>query len=153
MIETVIYSALLAIFLSATFLFLNNILSTSGDIIERNELAVNKELLDYKLHWLFETATNVTTPVAGASAGTVTITGPTAVYPAVITLNNGQLMLSLSGAAANPITNNRVNVTSFSATQIGTSALFREMRIVVSLQSRAKANIMSTNEVFTYELP
>ncbi len=154
LIETILYSALLAIFLSATFLFVNNILSTSGNILERNELAANKEFIDYKLNWLISQATDVTVPAPGLSAASITITGPTpTIYPAVITLSNGQLMLSLAGAAANPITNNRIKVTSFIASHIDTSTDLQEMRVTINAQSSTKPNIVSTGDVFSYVIP
>ncbi|MEN9582421.1 MAG: hypothetical protein RL641_375 [Candidatus Parcubacteria bacterium] len=154
LMETILYVALLSIFLTGTFLFVNSILSTSSNIIERNEVVANREFIDSKLHWLLSQATGVSAPVLGSTGGSLTITGATAgMYPAVITLSNNQLLLSLAGGATAPITNSRVQITSFAVSHINTSDTLHELRITTDMRSKAKTNVTSLGDIFTYVLP
>ena len=153
LMETLVYSALLALFLAGTFMFINNLLATTGDVLERNELVANKEFIDAKLGWLVSQATSVTTPASNISANSLTLTGsqPT-IFPAVLTLSNGRLMLSLAGGSASAITNNRVTVTSFSIFHVDTSATLQELRATIDLRSTTRPTITSTGNIFTYIL-
>jgi len=157
LIEAVVYSGLLALFLGMSIVFSNNILGTNNRILERNEQVANLELLNKKLMWLVGQTTAVTAPASGATGSTLTLSGNVSgIYPATFALTNGQITLSINGATAVPITNNRVTVTAFSVDHIRHSispTLFmEEIRVTVTTQSVALPAVTATR-TFSYVIP
>ncbi len=145
LLEAALYSGLLALFLTTTFVFVNSILGTTGRISERNEIVVNEELVERKLSWLVSQATGVSLPAANATGTTLTLTGSdSSIYPATFSISNQQVLLSLANGTAVPITNARVKATTFSITDILTSSSLQAIRVSLSLQSAALSTITSS---------
>ena len=145
LIEVLLYSALLAIFLGGAFTFIISTISTTETLSELNELAANRELVERKLEWLIGQAQAVTTPAAGATSSVLTVSGSQAgLYPAQFSLSGPILTLSLAGGAAAAVTNERVRATTFIAEHISNAQSSSTVRITLDLQSMIYPSRMST---------
>lgn len=152
-VEILIYSAILAIFLGAVFSFIASILGTTDELLERNELLANAEFVEGKIGWLTGLATGITSPAPNATGTALTMTlGDAGLNPAIFSLNETVLDLSLSNATSLPITNGRINVTDFNVEHISVSSSPAQLKIYLSLQSNIYQNIVATTTLF-YVLP
>ena len=119
LIEALVYSALLSLFLFSSILFASNILGANTRVTERNELLVNQEFLEKKLNYIVGQSNDITLPLAGNIGSTLTLTGPnSSLFPATFSLSNNQVILSLPGEINVPLTSNRVKVTAFSVVHL-----------------------------------
>ena len=106
LIEAIVYSGLLALFLSASVAFSSSILGTNNQILERNESVANLEFLDKKFAWALGQSTSVTAPSASATGNILTLTGSDgSIFPATFTITDNQITLSNVGGTAVPVTN------------------------------------------------
>lgn len=145
LIEALVYSALLAIFLGSSILFTSNILSASGRVTERNEILVNQEFVEKKLNWIIGQSVGISSPTAGVADATLTLIGEDSnLYPATVSLINEALVLSMNGGDSIPITNNRVRVTEFSALHVANQNELPALRISLTLVSITSDTISST---------
>ena len=133
LIEAIIYSALLALFLFSSILFASNILSANIRVTERNELLVNQEFLEKKLNHIISQSNDIILPLAGDSGSTLALTGSdSSLYPATFSLSNNQIVLSLPGEANVPLTSNRVKITEFSVVHV---SILPAIRVTLTLSS------------------
>lgn len=136
LIEALIYSALLALFLGAVVGFLTTVIGTADKLLERGEVYANRDFLERKLDWLVGQASVVTTPAASSTAPTLTLSGPDAsVYPATFALDSGAITLSLAGNPALPLTNKRVQVSQFDVTHFTTAQASSSISVFIALSS------------------
>lgn len=114
LIEVLLYSALLAIFLGATFAFVASILGSTDNLLERNEVVAASEFIEHKIAWLAGQATSITVPVSGQSSTTLAFSGSDpSIFPATFAWNGSVISLVLPSTSATPLTNGRVAVRSF----------------------------------------
>jgi len=148
LIEAIIYSALLALFLFSSILFASNILGANTRVTERNELLVNQEFLEKKLNYIVGQSNEITLPNVGDSGSVLTLTGANSdVFPATFSLSNNQVMLDLPGEANDAsLTSNRVKVTEFSIIHISS---LPAIRVTLALSSINLPAITLTNN-FSY---
>ena len=150
LIEVLIYSSLLAFFISSIFIFLNSILGSSDRIGERNELVANQDLILRKMHWLlFNQTSSIKEPVAGSSSTLIKVKGlDSKTY--TLDLNGGQILFSEVGGTSTPITNNHVNVTKFVVDHFSNGQSNTTFKISLVLQSRNLPSI-NTSSTFFYD--
>ena len=148
LIEAIIYSALLALFLFSSILFASNILGANTRVTERNELLVNQEFLEKKLNYIVGQSNEITLPNVGDSGSVLTLTGANSdLFPATFSLSNNQVMLDLPGEANDAsLTSNRVKVTEFSIIHISS---LPAIRVTLALSSINLPAITLTNN-FSY---
>jgi len=148
LIEAIIYSALLALFLFSSILFVSNILGANTRVTERNELLVNQEFLEKKLNYIVGQSNEITLPNVGDSGSVLTLTGANSdLFPATFSLSNNQVMLDLPGEANDAsLTSNRVKVTEFSIIHISS---LPAIRVTLALSSINLPAITLTNN-FSY---
>ncbi|MBI5732536.1 hypothetical protein HY967_01070 [Candidatus Jorgensenbacteria bacterium] len=153
LIETVIYSALLAVFIVGAFLFLNSILDGSVRTLERNEVVANQEFVEQKLRWILSGAKSVSVPSTGSSSSTLTLEGnATSTYPASFSFASSAIRLSLASGTPVFLTNDRVSVISFLAEHFSSSQA--SSSIVVSFAiSSANIPAVRTSSTNSYILP
>ncbi len=153
LIEVLIYSVILALFLGAAFSFINTVFSTTNALVERNEIVVSREFIENKLEWLVSQAESVTVPPVNSSSTQLELKEREGnIDPAIISLVGDELLLSLGSSSAEPITNNRVNVTGFQIEHFSGSEAVSTLRISLNLQSAIYPHIISTSTFF-YVLP
>jgi len=154
LVEVIMYSAILAIFIGGSFIFISTILGNTDNLLERNEIVANEIFLERKIGWLFSRAKNISIPTANSfSTTTVRLEGSdTIVYPAIIAFDNDRIILSLGGQSFESLTNNRVKATSFLAEHYSSSQSTSTLKISLTLQSRIYSNIFTTSTFF-YVLP
>ena len=148
LIEAIIYSALLALFLFSSIFFASNILGANTRVTERNELLVNQEFLEKKLNYIVGQSNEITLPNVGDSGSVLTLTGANSdLFPATFSLSNNQVMLDLPGEANDAsLTSNRVKVTEFSIIHISS---LPAIRVTLALSSINLPAITLTNN-FSY---
>ncbi|MDI6820813.1 MAG: prepilin-type N-terminal cleavage/methylation domain-containing protein [Patescibacteria group bacterium] len=149
LIEVLIYSALLAIFLIGSFLFINSILSVDKASEEQNEALANQDFVEAKLNWLLGQTTNINTPPANASSTELKLDGSTiGIFPAVFSLANNAINLSLNNGSVIPVTNDRVKVTTFAIEHFSNNQSFSSIRITLALESNISPNIKTSSTIF-----
>ncbi len=156
LIEILIYSLLLALFISAAFIFLGGVLSSSNTATERNEVIATKEFAERKLAWVFGRSSGILSPPVGSGTTSVWISGSDAnIYPTTFTVSGGTLMLALrdtsgTGQAGDksPITNDRVKITNFTVSHFPSSQALGILRVNFALQSRIYPSIVATSTRF-----
>lgn len=148
LIEVLIYSSLLAFFISAIFIFLNSILGSSDRIGERNELVANQDLILRKMHWLlFNQTASIKEPVAGSSSTLIKVKGlDSKTY--TLDLNSGQIVFSEVGGALTPITNNHVDVTKFVVDHFSNGQSNSTFKISLVLQSKSAPTVIASSTFF-----
>ena len=148
LIEAIIYSALLALFLFSSILFASNILGANTRVTERNELLVNQEFLEKKLNYIVGQSNEITLPNVGDSGSVLTLTGANSdLFPATFFLSNNQVILNLPDEVNDaPLTSNRVKVTEFSIIHISS---LPAIRVTLALSSINLPAITLTNN-FSY---
>lgn len=146
LIEILLYSVILAVFLGATFAFLGSILGSTDTLLEQNEVLANQEFVERKLDWLVSYATAVTAPATNTSS-TVSFTITTAsssLNPAVFSKNGNELWLSLAGGVSTTLTGSRVKLTDFIAEKIVATSSSPILKIYFALESTIYKKIIAT---------
>jgi hypothetical protein len=130
LIEVLIYSALLAIFIGATFSFVASILGSTDNLLERNEVVATSEFMEHKLAWLARQATGITIPAAGQSSSTIAFTGAdSSLFPATFIWDGSAVLLSLPGVVSAPLTNERIIIPSFLAEHFSSAQTANALRV------------------------
>ncbi|MDP3975173.1 MAG: hypothetical protein Q8P88_02735 [Candidatus Jorgensenbacteria bacterium] len=136
LIEVLIYSALLAIFIGATFSFVASILGSTDNLLERNEVVATSEFIEHKIAWLAGQATGIAVPASGQSSTTIVFTGAdSALFPATFAWGSSTLSLALPGVAAAPLTNGRILVSSFLAERFSSAQTANTLRVGFNIGS------------------
>ena len=146
LLEVLLYSALLSVFLAAAFLVLHNVLLTNRELATRHELLSNHELVRTRIFWAASQAEEIEIPLPGETSFTELRfrTGEAAgTSPAAFTFSNGQVFLSLASGTPAALTNGRVRVTDFRATNTG---------LLLGLQDASRPLISSTM-IHSFSLP
>jgi len=153
MVEILIYSAILAIFLGAVFSFIASILGTTDNLLERNELLANTEFVESKIGWLTSLATGVTTPAPNSSGTALKMNlSDLTLDPALFSLTSSTINLSFASGTPAALTNDRVRVTTFEVKHLAASSSPPQLKISLALQSAIYPNIVATTTLF-YVLP
>lgn len=154
LVEVMIYSAILALFIGASFAFVSAILGNTDNLLERNEVVVNQTFLERKIGWLVGRATEISAPPPNSSStATISFEGNDAsVYPATFSFLDNEIGLSLGGGASTPVTNDRVKVLGFSADHYSNAQSTSTLKISVTFQNRIYPNIVITSTL-SYALP
>ncbi|MBI2406544.1 MAG: hypothetical protein HYV25_03105 [Candidatus Harrisonbacteria bacterium] len=111
LIETLLYTAIVAIVITAFMLSTYGLLQTSERVEAGIELADAKLFAEQKLEWLIQGVDAITVPAAGDSAATLTLnkvnfTG----NPLTVDAASGALRLSSSGGTPVPLTPNGISI-------------------------------------------
>ncbi|MEK7576335.1 MAG: type II secretion system protein [Patescibacteria group bacterium] len=154
LIEVLIYSAVLAIFMGAAFVLVSSILGSADAFLEKNELLANQEFVERKLIWALAGASGVLSPPPNSSSTGLTITGSsTLIYPAVFSLDNNQLTLSVAEGAPELIANNRVRVNEFKIEHFSSNQYDSAIKISLVLQSVVFSYLQSSSTLFHVVVP
>lgn len=153
LIEVLIYSVILAVFLGASFSFVASILGTTDNLLERNEVIANREFVERKFNRLVTYAGSIIVPAANSSSTQLKLQLKDAdLDPAVFNLDGDVLTLSIDDRAAVPIVNNRIKVTSFNVEHFVKPGEKPIIRIYLALKSRIYSHIVATS-TYSYVLP
>lgn len=153
LIEVLIYSALLAIFIGAAFAFISSILGTTDTLLEKNEVISNREFVERKIKWIFSGASEVLEPEPMSSSSKLKLNGSLAnIYPAILSLEGNKLMLSVGGGASTTITNNRVRVTEFRVEHYSNNQSTSTIKLTFALESSIFDYLKTSTTIF-YVIP
>lgn len=122
LVELLLYVAMLGILLSAVTYFFG----TAADARIKNQTIneVNEQgaFLLQSMTQTIRGATSITTPAIGASGSSLTIVVPTSsLSPTTYSLSNGVMQIKEGTAAAVSLTNSRVQISSFTVTNLSRS--------------------------------
>lgn len=149
LIETLIYSVILAIFIGAAFSFIASILGTTDTLLERNEVLANQDFAERKIYWILGQSAGIAVPGPNSSGTILAVQGSdTAIYPASLTLSNNQIMLALPGKPATALTNNRVQANLFFVQTFNNSQTSSTLAVTFGLNDAAFSNIQSSTTIF-----
>ena len=128
LIETLIYSALVALMLTFALGTMYTLIDHAGRTAQQRALADNYTFLESKLQWLLIGADSIITPLPSDTSATLSLNklnNPQ--NPFVIDLQNNAIRLSRAGAPPVSLTNSRVVVSnlSFTHTVSGTISSIR----------------------------
>jgi prepilin-type N-terminal cleavage/methylation domain-containing protein len=154
LLEVLIYSLILSIFMGAAFAFMGSILGATDTLLERNEVIVNQEFIERKLNRFAPFATAIVTPGANSSSTEelrLNVSNA-ALNPVIFSLNEGAINLSVGGEPSVPLTNNRVNISSFLAEHFDNSSSPPILRVYFEVKSNIYQHIVSTTTL-NYVLP
>lgn len=130
------YSALLAIFIGATFSFVASILGSTDNLLERNEVVATSEFIEHKIAWLARQATGIAVPASGQSSTTIAFMGTdNALFPATFAWNGSVISLTLPGTMSAPLTNERIVVPSFLAEHFSSTQTSDTLRVAFTAGS------------------
>lgn len=154
LIEVLIYSLILAMFLGAAFAFIASVFGTTDTLLEQNEVIVNQEFIERKINRFAPYATAIVTPGPNSSStAELRLDVSNAAFnPVVFSLNGGVITLSTAGGTAVPLTNNRVSITYFLAEHFATSSAPSVLRLYLEMKSNIYSHIVSTTTL-NYVLP
>lgn len=154
LIETLIYAALLATFIGATFAFVASIIGSTDTLLERNEVVTAIEFIERKLSWFAFHAASVQTPAPNASGTTLTFLGSRPeLFPATFRWATDTVTLAYPGVAEAPLTNSRVRIVDFSAEHVAPNPESPPVLLVrFTAQSQLYPHLRATSST-TYALP
>lgn len=154
LLEVLIYSLILAIFIGATAAFVTGIFGTTETLLERGEVVANQEFIERKISRFAPFATAIIVPPAnGSSTAELRITvADAALNPVVFSLAGENLNLSTGGGTAVPINNNRVSVPAFRAEHFVSSSSPPILRVYLEIKDKIYPVILSTTTL-NYVLP
>jgi len=158
LIEVLIYSALLALFLSGALVFVSGVLGSADRLLERNELLSNQELVDRRVRSILNQqngqVATITSPAPNSSStsqlGIINHYGKSIV---LYTEGSGQLGLTAEDGRSELLTNNRVKVSQFLIEHFSNTQSSSSIKISFMLQSAFynDLNISSTLYYSLYE--
>lgn len=112
LMETIIYSFIVAVFLGTLILMAQGIITMNTSLQQQIELTENTKFVQQKIIWAATGASTISSPLVGATGTSLALTNPnTGTH--TFDLQSGILRLSTNGAAAVPLTNDAVTVTDF----------------------------------------
>jgi len=134
LIELLLYVAMLGILLSAVTYFFG----TAADARIKNQTVneVNEQgtFLLQSITQTVRNASSITAPTIGTSGSSLTLTVPTgSLSPTVFSLSGTTMQIKEGTASAVPLTNSRVQVTSFTVTNLSRSGTKGIIRISFTL--------------------
>ncbi len=154
LLEVLIYSLILAIFLGAALAFIATIFSSTDVLLERNEVIVNQEFIERKISRFAPFATAIIIPAANSSSTQqlrLTVVNPT-LNPVFFSYGDQKLTLSTGGGAAVPLVNNRVRVSQFLVEHLATTSAPAILKIQLELKDNIYPHLVSTTTL-SYVLP
>ncbi|MFH0806218.1 MAG: hypothetical protein V1885_00595 [Candidatus Brennerbacteria bacterium] len=153
LIETIIYAALLAMFIGATFAFVASILGSTDTLLERNEIVAAAEFVELKLAWLMGQANGVNVPVPSASSTALTIVGTDGLlFPAMFAKTTTTITLALPGTPASALTNTRVTVPTFLVEHFSTNQGSSTLRVTIEVRSALYPHLVTSSTSY-YAIP
>lgn len=149
LIEVLIYSVILAIFIGAALSFIASILGSTDTLLERNEVLANQEFVESKIYWILGQASSVSSPAANASGTVLTAEGTNpAVYPASFNFYDNQITLALAGQPAVTLTNNRVKAGQFLVQRFSNIQTSSTVSVTFGLSDVTFPYIQSSTTIF-----
>ena len=149
LIEILISSAILAIFIGIAFSFISSIVGSTDTLVEKNEMIANQELVKKKLQWLMGQATNVTLPLPNTTGTSIRLTGASsAIFPALFSLTGDSISLSLASGPNVALTNNRMKISQFLIEHFSNSQSTSTVRVSVDIQSSIYSRIRATSTYY-----
>jgi len=146
LIEVLIYSALLAIFIGATLAFVASIIGSTDTLLERNEIVAAMEFMEHKLAWLAFQATGVADPAPGSSGSTLILTGADALrFPATFTIATSTVTLAFPGVTATPLANDRVTVRTFLVERYSTPQVMHALKVTITVESALYPHLVTSS--------
>ncbi|HDH31348.1 MAG TPA: hypothetical protein ENH26_01080 [Candidatus Wolfebacteria bacterium] len=142
LIEVIIYLAIMAIFISATFLLVNQSLENAERVRIKTETAANLELVMKKIEWAMNEAEIVNSPAVNASSTQFSINQFSSSFnPVVFALNGDKITLSKSGGSAVDLTNDSVQVNDFLVEHFSTVDNPSTLRIRLSISGKSSGRL------------
>ena len=115
LIEVLVYAIIFALLVGTMTLFAFSMLNGSTKADMQLEVTDNARFVTQKLQYILHGATSVDSPVVGSSAASLSITTATTSWnPFVIDVSNGALRFKKGSAAAVPLTDSFVRISSVS---------------------------------------
>lgn len=149
LIELMIYMGLLSIFLFVMTDLLASTLDIRANSTSNSAVVLEAEYLRRRLEYDVHRSTAISAPSTGASGSTVSLTigGSTYSYAS----SSGSLVLT-TGGVSYPLTNDAVQLTSFSVSRVGNGNANDTLRFAFTLDSTTQLRGVpaeSRSEVFT----
>ena len=149
LIEILIYSVILAIFIGAAFSFIASVLGTTDTLLERNEVLANQDFAERKIYWILGQATGILAPGPNSSGTVLTVGGnDPAIYPVNLTLVSGQITLALPGKEAAALTNNRGRADQFLVQTFSNSQTSSTLAVTLGFSDTLFTHIRSSTTIF-----
>lgn len=154
LLEVLLYSAILSLFLGSAFLVVHNVLTSNRELSLRHEILANHELVGERIHWIFAQAEAIESPAPGETSFTEfrLRTSQASTSPAAFTFFGGEILLSFASGTPTPLTNDRARAANFRATHISHSEASSTLEFLLTLQDPSRVSISSTI-VRTFRLP
>ena len=155
LIEVLIYSVLLGIFLGSVIILVGNIFASTDTTLARNEVVANQEFIEQKLQWLINQAVNVTSPTPHSTSTQLRlIETAVSINPALFTFDadSDQIMLSLGRADSVSLVSNRVMATDFVVEHFINNKSVSMIKVSLGLRSALYSHIVATTTL-SYVLP
>lgn len=130
LIEVLIYSALLAVFLGGSISLLSDILDSSVGVSEKTEILSAQEFIERKLEWVMSSAKRIDEPAANSSSSILRVTlDDTNSTQVIFSQSTTTLEVSWAGGPPVKLTNSRIGITGFSASHISSANSSPQLKI------------------------
>lgn len=152
LIEVLIYSALLAIFLGGSIALLNDILSSSGKVSDKTEILFSQEFIDKKLEWIISSSKIVQEPAANSSSSVLRlILDDAASTPISISQGTSTLEISWGGGSPVELNNSRVKITDFSVSHIVIPNMPSQLRVNFNSSGLIGSRVASSSFLYVIQ--
>ena len=140
LIEVLIYSAIVAGFITFAVLAAYQIIDFSGRLENQRELSENERFLAQKLSWVLSGVDTINAPVAGASGATLSVNKLNfSQNPLVIDLANGVVRLTGGSGPAVPLTNSFASSSNLIFRRLDFSGQ-EAIRVTVNLENKTASS-------------
>ena len=111
LVETLIYTAIVAFVVASFLVIINNILVSSAKLDKNLELSDDKQFIIQKLNWALSNVSQINAPAGGSAGGTLSINKLNfGSNPIVIDLQGGILNLKIGASSSAPLSGDGVTV-------------------------------------------
>ncbi len=106
LIETLIYSAITTLFLTAALLMIYQMISSLQRGKNERELVENQKVLEQKIYWALQSVSAINSPAANATTTSLSVNRLNyGSNPILIDMNGGVARITKGAGAATPVTN------------------------------------------------
>lgn len=144
LIETLIYSGVVTIFLTFALLMTYGIIDSSDNSLALIELSENQRFLTQKIGWVLSNVSAVNSPSLGSSGSSLSVNKLDApINPFVISSFNNQVNFASGTAEAVPLSNSRIAVTNLNFSHFDFSGK-NAIRVTANLGNNASSTTIDS---------
>lgn len=150
LIETVIYSFIVAVFFSTLILMAHGLITMNTSLLQQIELNENAKFIQQKIIWAATGASTISTPAVNATSNNLVLTSSGS-DTHTFDLDNGILRISTNGGAPLALTNSAVTVSNFIIENFSfSSSPERTLRVRATLTNHNATKQLITNLDFYF---